>query len=77
MTRAAPFLEEPVAVGNLICTRMYLTTLLIRRDLRILLIKHPIQHHKCMHANALTNHYQFILNCVFPTRLCASGDVDV
>ena len=56
-----------------------LKTLLIRRDLRNLLIKHAVQHHKCMPANnsSITNHYQFILNCVFPTRLCASGDVDV
>ena len=38
-----------------------------------------IQHHKCMPANnsSITSRYQFILNCVFPTRLCASGDVDV
>ena len=56
-----------------------LKTLLIRRDLRNLLIKHAVQHHTCMPANSssITNRYQFILNCVFPTRLCASGDVDV
>ena len=58
---------------------LILKTLLIRRDLRNLLIKHAVQHHKCMPANnsSITNRYQFILNCVFPTRLCASGDVDV
>ena len=58
---------------------LILKTLLIRRDLRNLLIKHTVQHHKCMHANnsSITNRYQFILNCVSPTRLCASGDVDV
>ena len=38
------FPDEPVAVGNLI----YLKTLLIRRDLRNLLIKHAVQHHKCI-----------------------------
>ena len=51
VTSVSPFPEEPVAVGNLICTRIYWETLLIRRDLHNLLIKHPIQHHKCMHAN--------------------------
>ena len=58
---------------------LILKTLLIRRDLRNLLIKHAVQHHKCTHANnsSITNRYQFILNCVFPTRLCASGDVGV
>ena len=33
------FLEEPVAVGNLICTRIYLKALLVRRDIRNLLTK--------------------------------------
>ena len=54
---------------------LILKTLLIRRDLRNLLIKHAVQHHKCVPANnsSITNRYQFILNCVFPTRLCDSG----
>ena len=58
---------------------LILKTLLIRRDLRNWLIKHAVQHHKCMPANnsSITSRYQFILKCVFPTRLCASGDVDV
>ena len=82
MTRAPPFSYRKNQC--LLATRMrthllILTTFLIWRDLRNLLIKHVVRHHKWTHANtsSITNRYQFILNCVFSTRLCASGDVDV
>ena len=65
---AAIFLpEEPVSTTSLRAHLLILKMLLIRRDLRNLLIKHAVQHHNCMPANnsSITNRYQFILNCVF------------
>ena len=52
VTSAPPLPEEPVAVGNLMCTRIYLKTFLVRSFLvRSLLIKHSAQHHKCTRVN--------------------------
>ena len=77
VTRAPPFSYRkcPLAT-SLRAHLLILKTLLIRRDV---LIKHAVQHLQCMHANnsSTTNRYQFIFNRVFPTWLCASGDVDV
>ena len=44
LTWAPPFLEEPVAVDNLMYSRIYLKALLIQRDLCYLLITHAVQH---------------------------------
>ena len=59
------------AATNLRAHLFILKTLLIRRDLHNLLIKHAVQHHKCMHAHnsSITNRYQFILNYALPVTL--------
>ena len=82
VTRAPPFSyrkNQCLLATSMRAHLLILKTLLIRRDLHNLLIKHAVQHHKCMPANdsSITNRYQLILNCVFPTRSCASRDVDV
>ena len=80
VTRAPPFSyrkNQCLLATSMRVHLLILKTLLIRHDLRNLSIKQAVQHHKYMPANnsSTTNRYHFILNCVFPTRLCASGDV--